>query len=266
MTMQTFSIAPLRKVRQYITKNLQVSEIDTLSPHFFDDDDDIPEPDSLNALGGIFNMGGVGDFDDDTAHTEPEGSWTISNMNPADVLYKFPGLQLKPKIRLVSFTFQHHTDGKGVVWAVPEQYCTTDYLERAVENAGGVKQPPHPSDAFADFMDAIEGDRSLVTFFVASILRREILEYGAKGQFQNWTHHRLIDTVPASIKSYWKSEHPQNLRPKINELSDGKVAIEFFTCRVVPPVMIVRHVDQYPAQNYSPKTTHQVLLKLKEKH
>jgi hypothetical protein len=264
--MQTFSVAPLRKVRQYIKKNFQKAETESLSSQFFlDDDADVPEPDSIGALGDIFNMGGVVDFDMEPDDIPSEGSWSISPMNPADVLFKFPGLSLKPKIRLISFTYQQNEEGKGSSWAVPEEYCTTEYLERALAVADGVKQPPFPTGALPDVMDGLEGDRSPVSFFIASIFRRELLEFGAKGKFQSWTHHRLIDAVPSAIQPYWKSDHPQSLRPSLRTLDDGKVVLEFFTCRVVPPVMVVRHIDQYPSRGYKPISKNQILIKFKAK-
>ncbi|MEB3210685.1 MAG: hypothetical protein VKL39_05000 [Leptolyngbyaceae bacterium] len=265
--MQNFSIAPLRKVRQYIRKNFQkAEEVESLSSQFFlDDDADVPEPDSLGALSGIFSMGGVSDFDMEPSDVPDGGAWAISGANPADVLFKFPGLSLKPKFRLVAFTFQKDADGKGIVWAIPEACCTTEDLERALQAADGVKKPPYPAGALADVMGAIEGDRSPVSFFIASIFRRELLEFGAKGSFQNWTHHRLIEAVPSAIQPHWKKDYPQSLRPSFRTLADGKVVVEFFTCRVEPPVMIVRHIDQYPPQGYSPISKNQVLIKFKVK-
>ncbi|MEL6224793.1 MAG: hypothetical protein AAFR31_19350 [Cyanobacteria bacterium J06627_8] len=262
--MQTFSVAPLRKVRKYIQKSFHKSEVESLSSQFFssDDDSNVPEPDSLGALGSIFDMGGVADFETDLSTVPEGGIWIISGTNPADVLFKLPGLMLKPKVRLVSFTFQKDTDGKGSSWAVPEQYCTTEYLERALEAANGAQSPPHPPEALPNVMDALEGDRSTVSFFIASIFRRELLEFGAKGVFQRWSHHRLIDKVPSAIQPYW-DDCPEVLQPSFRTLGDGTVVTEFFTCRVVPPVMIVRHLDQYPSNGYTPMSKNQVLIKFK---
>lgn len=264
MTIQTVSIDALQKVRQYVNRSLMLPDVDSFSPHLdpFDAFADIPEPDSLDALGGVFNMGGIFDLQADEGE-QSRGGWSISMVNPGDVLYKLPSLNLKPGLRLVGFVFQGNPDGKGIVWAVPEDYCTTDYLEDALESAQGIDHPPHPLEALPDFMGAIEGDRSTHSFFIASILRRELLEFGAKGAVQQWTHHRFINAVPKAIQPYWGDDYPKNLKPKLNHLPDGRTAIEFFTCRVKPPIEVVRHIDQYSAGHYTAKSTQRVIIKLK---
>lgn len=264
MTIQTTSIESLQKVRQYVRQSLSLPDVASFSPRLneFDTFEDIPEPDSLDALGGVFNMGGLSDFQPETAQ-HSGGAWAISSVNPGDVLYKLPGLHLKATLRLVGFVFQGETESKGIVWALPETSCTTDHLEDALISAQDIDHPPQPAEALPDFMGAIEGDRSANSYFIASILRRELLEFGAKGRVQTWTHHRFIDTVPKAIQPYWGDDFPKKLHPKLNHLPDGRTAVEFFTCRVKPPIAIVRHIDQYPADHYTAKSTQRVLIKLK---
>lgn len=264
MTIQTVSIEALQKVRQYISNGLALPDVDSFSPHLNELDTfaDIPEPDSLDALGGVFNMGGLADFEPDSGE-QGSDSWTISMVNPGDVLHKLPSLNLKPGFRLVAFVFQGDPEGKGIVWAVPEDYCTTDYLDDALASAAGIDHPPQPAEALPDFMGAIEGDRSTNSFFIASILRRELLEFGAMGSAQQWTHHRFINAVPKAIQPYWRDDYPKNLQPKLNHLPDGRTAIEFFTCRVKPPIEVVRHIDQYLDGHYTAKSVQRVIVKLK---
>ncbi len=266
MTIQTISIESLQKVRQYVKQSLSLPDVESFSPRLNELDmyEEIPEPDSLDALGGVFNMGGLSDFQPDGGE-HADGSWAISVVNPGDVLYKLPGLSLKTTLHLVGFVFRGKTDGKGIVWALPEDYCTTDYLEEALAFAQGIDHPPQPAAALPDFMEAIEGDRSSNSFFIASVLRRELLEFGAAGVAQTWTHHRFVDAVPKAIKPYWGNDRPKNLQPKLNHLPDGRVALEFFTCRVKPPIAIVRHVDQYSADQYTAKSTQRVVIKLKSR-
>jgi len=265
MTIQTISTASLQKIRKYIAKSLTVLDVESFVPHLNEQDtfDDIPEPDSLDALGGVFNMGGLLEMEADPQPNSSEGSWAVSLVNPGDVFYQLHNLRLKPSMRLVAFVFQDHQDGRGIVWAMPEHRCTMDYLEEVVATSHHIDHPPHPPEALSDFMEAIEGDRSPASFWVASILRRELLEFGAQGTLKDWSHHRLIEAVPKALQPYWTDQHPKNLHPKFSQLPDGRAAVEFFTCRVKPPISIVRHVDQYAPNHYTAKGLQRVLVKLK---
>ena len=108
-------------------------------------------------------------------------------------------------------------------------------------------------------MEAIDGDRSAVSFLVASIVDRELQEFGASGRFRNWTHHRLIDAVPTQVKWQWQTEQPKDLTPKTKVMPDGQAFVEFFTCRASSGVGIYRHVDQYPVAQYKPRRSNKLL-------
>jgi len=186
------------------------------------------------------------------------GRWFVSSINPAAALLKLPGLQLKPVFRLISYLYRAETDGAGIVWALPEAFSTTAQLEKAIATAGNLDLPPRPESALTDFMQAIEGDRSPLSFLIASILRRELQEIGALGQLCNWSHHRLIEAPPAQVKWQWRTEQPKDLSAKVG-FSSGQVAVEFFTCRIAAPIALFRHLDQYPIGHYKATSTDRVV-------
>jgi hypothetical protein len=100
-------------------------------------------------------------------------------------------------------------------------------------------------------MDAIQGDRSAISFVVASLLQRELKELGALGKSCDWSHHRLISTPPTQVTWQWRVENPpKDLAPKVRVLDNGKAAIEFFSCRVVSPIALFQHIDQYQTDGY----------------
>ena len=102
-------------------------------------------------------------------------------------------------------------------------------------------------------MDAIEGDRSPMSFVVASILRRELKEFGTLGKTRRWSNHRLIDALPAQVQWQWRAQASKDLSPKVRLLPEGKVVLDFFTCRTTAPIAIFQHVDQYAAGEYQAK-------------
>ena len=258
-------MASLRKIRRHITHGLILPDAAMPSPQAdaVDSFDDIPEPDSLDALGGVFNMGDLAIPQPEMYSTGADEGWVLSTVNPGDVLHKLPGLRLKSKLRLVAFLFKSDMDGQGVIWAVPEDFCTTDYLEDSLRGSTDADHPPQPPAAFPNCMEAIEGDRSSASFLTASILQREFLEFGAQGKQVSWAYQRLIEDIPAAIKPYWHDTDHPNLQPKVSPLSDGGATVEFFTCRIKPPIMIIRYVDHYSAENYTAKRTQRILIKLK---
>jgi hypothetical protein len=250
MSIQKIPLESIQKIRQYIKNVLALPESENhpRSWSSYEEVDELPEPDSLSDLGQLFNFGGaVGEA---TYSPNTRGKWFISSVNPGDALLKLPGLRLKPEWRLVSFLNRTPDDGVGAIWAVPEALSTTAQLEKALERSGDRSQPPHPEGALPDAMEAIEGDRSPVTYVVASILQRELKELGAVGKSCSWTHHRLINTPPIQVKWQWKIELSRDLSPKVRVFPDGTTAIEFFTCHIVPPIAIFQHVDQYPKGHY----------------
>lgn len=265
MAVHTFPIGSLRKIRQHIVNGLALPNAESMlnpSDSYGIGDNDIPEPSSLDDLGDVFKLGGFAEFETPVTTDELPPRWMVSAINPGDVLLKLPGLSVKPYIRLVGFFYPGAEQTAGIIWAVPGDYSTTAHLEDTLMLGGDVNHPPHPPEALSDFMDAIEGDRSPASFLIASILRREFLDFSCHNQPTSWSHYRLIDAVPKALKPYWNDAQPKNLAPKVNLLDDGRAAVEFFTCRVKPPIAICRHIDQYPRDRYAAKSIQRILVKL----
>lgn len=254
MATQKFPLDKLNQLRQYIQKILTIPDAEhpAQASTGGEDGEDVPEPSSIDALSDLFTLGGAATVDALPLYLQDQ--WFISTVNPASVLLKLPGLGLKPDFRLVSYLYRSEGSGVGLVWAVPESLSTTVHLEKALAASGGLSQPPKPEGALKSFMEAIEGDRSPASFVVASILRRELQEFGALGQRRNWSHHRLIDTLPAKANWEWRSEQPKDWMPKVKVAPDGQAIVEFFTCRLTNPITLFRHVDQYSADLYQPRS------------
>lgn len=251
MTIQRFSLTAVQQVRQYIQSAI-VIETDKQSQVWtgLDDAAEVPEPKSLDDLSGVFTFGGLSS-EEISPLSQPR--WAISTVNPGAALLKLPGLRLKPGWRLTGYVYQDGKNGVGLVFALPEALATTALLEKALTTSSGLKQPPKPEGCSPDFMEAVEGDRSAVSFVVASLLYRELREFGVIGQYRSWANHRLIDAVPPQAKWQWQTEQPKDLAPKVKLLPDGQAIVEFFSCRVSAGVAIYRHVDQYLPMQYKLK-------------
>lgn len=246
MPTQIFPLASIQKVRRYIQNSLLLTESQTLQVVAVPDD--IPEPESIDALSGIFSFGTNSLVD--TAATRGRGNWFVSTVNPAAPLLKLPGLKLKSGFRLVSYLYRAPGEGTGIVWAVPETLSTTEQLVAILKSSDGIADVPKPAGALEHFMDAIEGDRSPGSFMIASLLRRELQEFGSLGDRHTWNRHELIAAVPPNISWQWRTEPPENFLPKVRVFDNGQAALEFFTCRRTAPTTIYRHLERYPPHQY----------------
>lgn len=249
MSIQKFPLKTVQKVRQYIKTCLTVPASDYMAHFSASLDDDIPEPDSVDDLSDLFGFGGIDPMD---SIATTDSHWVLSTVNPATALVKLPGLWLRSDLHLVSYLYQAEGSSVGVIWAVPESLSATADLEKPLDISTSISKIPKPEGALPSFMDGIEGDRTPASFLVASIFRRELQEFGATGARANWAHHRLIETLPEQVHWEWNGDHPKDCCPKVKILPDGQAVVEFFTCRVVAPVTLYRHIDQYPANSYKP--------------
>jgi hypothetical protein len=255
MPIQKFSLATIQKVRQYIQRTLLLPDAEQQSRQLTESGlDELPEPESLDGLSDLFSFGGV--TDSDLGSTQVLDQWFVSTVNPAAALLKLPGLWLKPGFRLVSYLYRSEGSGVGVVWAIPEELSNTAQLEKASMNCTRLSQLPHPVGALPNFMEAIEGDRSPVSFMIASIFRRELQEFGALGQRRTWSHHHLVDTTN-DMRWQWRETPVKNTTPKVKLLDEGQAAVEFFTYCDSPPLTLYRHVDQYSTNHYKPRSLDQ---------
>lgn len=247
MSTQRVPLEALQKIRQYIKNALVLSDSENYPKIWFADSEEPPEPDSIAALGDLFYLGGIPEAALHRRNTR--GQWFVSVANPGSVLTKLPGLKLKPEMRLVGYLYRLDQDGVGKIWALPEALGTTAHLEEALEGSGS-DAPPQPKGAIADFMSAIVGDRSPMSYVVASILRRELLEFGALGKTSNWLNHQLVNRLPEQAQWQWRTTSIKDLSPKVRVYPDGKVALEFFTCRKTAPIALFQHLDQYTNGTY----------------
>lgn len=255
MSIQKFPLEALKKVRQYIQNTLSLANTERQPQPWAgleDADDEWPEPESVDDLSGIFAFGGQSE---DAPTPASRGHWFVSTVNPGTALLKLPGLRLKPELRLVSYLYRSDEDGAGLIFAVPEFLSTTAYLEKALHHSDSLSQPPHPEGALSHFMEAIEGDRSAISFVVASIVRREFQEFGAIGKRCNWNHHRFIDAIPPQARCQWRLEQPpKDLAPKAKVSPEGQAAVEFFSYRSGSTIVLYRHFDQYVPGQYKPNS------------
>jgi hypothetical protein len=199
----------------------------------------------------------------------PEG-WSKSNSNLAKVVAVFEPLRLSREFVLRSYRYNAKGAYLEVVWAMPP---TADFPEpaRAPRMLEHPLKPPKPPAAAADFMEAIEGDGSPWSYMAASLLKRELEEFGARWRGCQWSTHRLLEQNPwsaglageaAVYKTpiqgptgketdwQWTEMDPRDWRPQARVEGD-RVIVTFYSYCGLNTQTIYRNTDQFHRGSYT---------------
>lgn len=120
----------------------------------------------------------------------PDG-WTVSPVDPGDVVKVFRTLKLMSGWKLCAYLFGEDGNGNGFVWAIPADQPVPP-LEECERQEGHFLGPPRPPGALDDFMEAIEGNGTPQSYLSASILARELSEFGALWHGCSWTDVSIL--------------------------------------------------------------------------
>ncbi|EKV00316.1 hypothetical protein Lepto7375DRAFT_2423 [Leptolyngbya sp. PCC 7375] len=258
MSSQQFPISSVQALRRSLKQQLVLPACEHAPSAVVADE---PEPDSLATLSNLFRKGGIVHAEGSTPNAN--GRWFISTADASTALKNLPGIALKPDYCLVTYLYRirraNTNHGGAVTWAMANELSTTSHLEAALVLAGDHNTPPYPEGALHNYMNAITGNFTPSSFLIASVLQRELQEFGRCGRFYRWHYHRLIGTVPSQRDWQWRMDQPKTLTPRVHSLPNGKFAVEFYTCRIVSPIGIFRHIDRYAGNCYVAKSSNQAI-------
>ncbi|MFY9255843.1 MAG: hypothetical protein WAO83_20485 [Fuerstiella sp.] len=193
----------------------------------------------------------------------PHG-WSKSRVDPQKLVTLFPPIQLKAEYRLRAFQYSDELgNGNGFVWAMPAnaEFPEPDDCPVVVTH---FLKPPKPPTALDDFMEAIKGDDSPNSYLAASLLARELREFGATWHGLDWTTHVVLDADPfmnppakqdsplapmdrpngGADAFKWHEERPSNWKPHV-EITADSVQVTFYTFSGLDKQAIYRHVDYF---------------------
>lgn len=186
--------------------------------------------------------------------------WSKSRVDPTQLLTLFPALRLRRGFTLRAYQFKEEANGNGFVWGMP-----VDAEFPAPEDCPRLEshflKAPKPFDAFDDVMEAIDGDDTAAAYWQASLLRRELKDFGAMWHGIVWGTHHVVDAdplarrpaenddplkVPLSRAERWKwlEAKPALWTPRVT-LEDDRAIVTFYTYSGFEKEGIYRHVDVY---------------------
>jgi len=207
----------------------------------------------------------------------PQG-WTKSSVDPMKLLEVFPCLHLKEGMVLRAYQFRegdnYDVNGNAVVFAVPEDLPFPE-PEECTESLRGFLSAPRPPGALDDVMEAIDGDGSPWSYLSASLLARELQEFGAIWHGCGWTTHCILSRNPLvspgrgarrrSIENplqpdssdpfenprewKWLKSRHREWRPTVGK-DAGSMVVRFYTYTGLGQYRICRHVDTYKPGSY----------------
>lgn len=186
--------------------------------------------------------------------------WSKSKGDPTKILQAFDALRLKKGFVLRAYQFREGGNGNGFVWALPESAAFPEPGDCPRVDIHFLK-PPKPPAALDDVMGAIEGDGSPRAHLQASLLKRELGEFGAMWHGLDWSTHRILGAnplkAPASGKGQspfdsvgdpkdwkWSAPEPAEWNPQV-VFDKGAVVVTFHTFSGHGTSAIHRHVDTF---------------------
>jgi len=198
----------------------------------------------------------------------PDG-WSKSQVDPRKLLAEFTALRLREGFTLRAYQFKEEGNGNGFVWAMP---IDADFPapEDCPRLESHFMKAPKPFDALDDVMEAIEGDDTAEAYWQASLLRRELKDFGALWHGIIWGTHNVVDDdpfrgvgtensdpmrVPQSRPGDWKwlEPRPTDWTPRVM-LEPNQVVVTFYTFSGFDKEAIYRHVDIYRRGKYRART------------
>lgn len=185
----------------------------------------------------------------DVAPDTPEG-WSLSPADPGRMVEALPGLTLVTGRVLRGYQHREDRDGSGVVYALP--------ADREPPAPDG--DPPQPPGA-RPAMSAVRLDGNADSYLAASLLARELGEFGAVGHGIHWLAETVLDTDPWSAREpflgpvpaasereqwTWLEREPSDWEPRV-WIDESRATVRFYTFSALGEEALLHHEDTYLA-------------------
>lgn len=200
-----------------------------------------------------------------------ESGWSIAKDNPENIIKGFSQLHIKREYKLVGYQYSSGGNGNGIVWAIPSNQVQPS-VHFCEETQEGFLKPPKPKSAIEDFMKAIDGDRSPLSYLQAAICYHDLHEYGAMWHGVSWGEDQILpiddsDYIESgNVKDYLESieswvelkEIPDILSPHFF-YENGHPIIIFYTMNPIGTMKLNRYIHTFNNGDYTQVVTQEVI-------
>lgn len=185
---------------------------------------------------------------------DDHGRWIVCSLDVEAILAEVPTLRLRSGWRLRGYAYRSGGNGQGFMVALPPGVPDPHPLGATW---GSLFDPPYVAGRQPVY-EAIEGDGSEESYLHASILLRELDEFGALWHGTSWGDHHLVDALPPDWP--WTNERrlPRSLAPRVVRLG-AEVRVVLVSFCYIEQVRLVRHIDVYAAGGYRPRVAQEIL-------
>lgn len=205
--------------------------------------------------------------------------WTKSATDPTKLLRVFKPLRLKDGFVLRAYQYRSGENGNGIVFAMPvgRPFPAPDECRpEPPEHSWNYEPVPFPAEAEWDVMQLIEGDGEPWSYVLASLLAKELQEFGALWHGSSWSTHTILGENPlvAGRESgtrhpddgphgdpndwAWAERKPRKWEPTVGKDS-GCVVVRFYTYSGLGREAIYRHLDTYEPGSYAFETERTII-------
>lgn len=194
----------------------------------------------------------------------PEG-WNVFDLDPEKIFNRIKCLKLKPGLILRAYVLREDGNGNGVIYALRADAPSPDQCKHADALFRGFLIVPEPIEALWDVMEGVTGDGSPWSYLAASMLSRELGEFGAAWHGCDWSTHELCrDDLDATYRAAkilgneimtaekdweWQEEQPADWKPKV-VTKGGKIGVIFYSYSGHEMEAIYRHEDFFNPGSY----------------
>jgi hypothetical protein len=182
--------------------------------------------------------------------------WFKSPASPESIVQGFSHLRIKDGYKLQAYQYSDGANGNGIVWAIP-----ADTVLPEPEECDGIDEhflsAPKPSFALNDFMQAIDGDQTPLSYLQASIVFHDLQEYGAVWHGTSWGRDIILplndDQNSSTHTNEWEmiENEPEVIEPHFYYNSEGNPIIVFHTINDIGTVTWNRYVHTFRKSDYT---------------
>lgn len=181
--------------------------------------------------------------------------WSLDVDSPNKIVESFSSLFVKKDIRLVVYLFSSMMGGNGFVYAVPKDEDALSLSECEIQKDLHFN-PPKPYSALSSFMEAIDGDKSPLSYLQAAILYNELCELGASWHGVSWGQTTILpveDPEQFNLDYKWEllEEEPEIINPHFYYDDNDNPIVVFYTINDIGTITLNEDKYIFNKENYT---------------
>lgn len=185
--------------------------------------------------------------------------WILDLSGPQSILESYSNIFIKGEYKLIGYVFSSTYGSDGYVYAVPKDFIGQVQAPDASTTQDGILlNLPKPMNSLDDFMMAIEGDKTPLSYLQAAVLYHELCEYGASWHSISWGRDIIlpIEGNLDGISNYeWDmfKEEPDIINPHFYYDENNVPVVVFYTINDIGTVSLKEYIHTFEKNSYTLK-------------